>query len=346
MWEAEQVRVEQRRLALTLAAYEPVRQCDQSEEAGHDERPHRLAALLPDQDAQDDAAHAHDGEDGADHVDVARSRVGHVADQPDVGEYDGNDHDLEEEPDPPRQVRGDETSEQWPHRCGDGRRRPDQGVGLLALRSLEVPVDEGLHRGQQQRCPQASEDRPEDDDGDQVLGQRHRQGAGGVGKQAQDVGALATDEVAHLAADQDERGRDQGLEGDRRLDAAHRRVEILDHCGDRDVHQRGVDDEHEHRRCQQQAQPRAVRRLLRGAGARLIAHGTSRAHSSPTRRLAVHPQRVTRLRANLAGSWPRIADRYSPSSGTDPAIECDPQNRPPRPPCQTTRDSNAMEPVL
>jgi hypothetical protein len=81
-------------------------------------------------------------------------------------------------------------------------------------------VDERLHGGQQQRCAQAADDRPDDEDRDEVLGDRHGKGAGGVAEQAEHVGALGPDEVADLAADQDERGGDQRLERDRRLDAA------------------------------------------------------------------------------------------------------------------------------
>ena len=85
----------------------------------------------------------------------------------------------------------------------------------------------------------------------QVLGECHRRSPDGVGEQSQHVGALASDEVADLAADQDERGRDQRLDRDRRLDTAHGRVEVVYHRGDRHVHERRVDDEHEHRHCQQ-----------------------------------------------------------------------------------------------
>ena len=60
--------------------------------------------------------------------------------------------------------------------------------------------------------------------GDEALGERHGDGADGVAEQADDEGPLAPDEVADLAADEDERGGDQGLEGDRGLDAADRGV--------------------------------------------------------------------------------------------------------------------------
>ena len=83
------------------------------------------------------------------------------------------------------------------------------------------------------------------------LGEGHRQGADRVGEQAQDVGALASEQVADLAADQDERGRHQGLERDRGLDGAHVGAEVGDDRRDRDIHDRRVDDQDEHGHRQQ-----------------------------------------------------------------------------------------------
>ena len=91
----------------------------------------------------------------------------------------------------------------------------DQRVDLLLRRALEVAVDQRLHRGQQQRRAEAADDRPEDDDRGEALRERHRQRADRVAEQAEDVGALAADEVADLAADEDERGRHERLERDR-----------------------------------------------------------------------------------------------------------------------------------
>jgi hypothetical protein len=63
--------------------------------------------------------------------------------------------------------------------------------------------------------------------------------------------ALASDQVADLATDQDERGRYQRLKCDRALYAAHCRVEISNHCRDGHIHNRRVDDEYEHRHGEQ-----------------------------------------------------------------------------------------------
>ena len=134
--------------------------------------------------------------------------------------------DLEDERDPPGQEGGDEAAEQRPDGGGDRRRGADQGVDLLLRRALEVAVDERLHRRQQQRRAEPADDRPEDDDRGQALGQGHRQRADRVAEQTQHVGPLAADQVADLAADQDERRRHQRLQRDRRLHAADRRVQV------------------------------------------------------------------------------------------------------------------------
>ena len=167
-----------------------------------------------------------DARDRADEVDAPVAGVWHVPDQPDPEQDDADDDELEGEPDAPRQEGGDEPAEERPDGRGDRGRGADERVDPLLGRALEVAVDERLHRRQQERGAQAAEDRPEDDDREEVLGQHHREGADRVAEQTQHVGALAADEVADLAADEDERRRDERLERDRRLDAADRRAEV------------------------------------------------------------------------------------------------------------------------
>ncbi len=254
----EQVGVEQGLLARALAPDQPGGEGREGGDADRDQGAHRLAALLPDEDPQHDAAHAEDGEDRADGVDAAWPGVRDVLHHLDPGEHDRDDDDLQQEADAPRQVGGDEPAEERPDGGGDRGGGADEGVGLRLRLPGEVAVDQRLHGRQQQRGADPAEDRPEDDDRGQALGERHRQRADGIGEQADHVGPFAADQVADLAVDQDERRRDQRFEGDRRLDAAHRRAEVLDDRRDRDVHHRGVDHQHEHRRRQQQAQPRVV----------------------------------------------------------------------------------------
>ena len=271
---AEKVRVEQGRLSFAVAPHQPTGQRPERERADRDRQPDELAPLLPDQNPQDHAAHADDREDGPRSVDLAGAGVGDVADELDV-EQDDRDHDqLEEEADPPREEGRHEAAKERPDRSRDGGRRRQPGHTPSSALALEVAADQRLHCGQQQGSAQAADDRPEDDDHAEALSQRHRQGAGRIAQQAQHKRALSPDQVADLAADQDERRRDQGLQRDRRLDTADGRIEIPDHGGDRDVHQRGVDDEHEHRHRENERQPRAARSLRTG-GSRLWGHGHS-----------------------------------------------------------------------
>jgi hypothetical protein len=139
-------------------------------------------------------------------------------------------------------------------------------------RPLEVAVDEGLHRGEQKGRSETSDDRPEDHDRQQGLRQRHRQRARCIAKQAEHVGALAADQVGDLAADQDEGGGDKRLEGDRRLDAAGSRVEVVHDCGDGHVHQRCVDDEDEHRHREENGESLVPAGLLCGRDGSFAAH--------------------------------------------------------------------------
>ena len=202
-----------------------------------DQGPDRLAALLPHEDPEDDAAHADRGEDRADHVHALVSRVRNVVNEPDPGEHDRDDHDLPEEAHAPGEVGRDEAAEKRPDGGGDRGGGADERVRLPLHRPGEVPVDEGLHRREQQRGPEAADDRPEDEDRHEALRQGHRQRAERVAAQTEHVGALPADQVADLASDQDERGRNERFGRDRRLDAAGRRVEVAHDRRDRDVHQ-------------------------------------------------------------------------------------------------------------
>ena len=91
-----------------------------------------------------------------------------------------------------------------------------------------------------------------------LLRQHHRDRARHVAEQAEHVCPLAAEEVADLAPDEDEGGGDERFEGDGRLHAADRGVQVLHHSGDRHVHQRCVDDQHEHRHREKQGELRVV----------------------------------------------------------------------------------------
>ena len=183
--------VEQCRPALALAPDQPAGQRPERDEADRDQDADELPALLPDEDADHDAAHAGRRQHGADDVDAPRAGVGHVMDALEAAEDDRDHHHLQQEPDSPGEESGQEAAEQRPDRGGDRRRGPNQRVGLLLGPALEVAVDQRLHRRQQQRCAEAADNSPEDDDRRKALGERHGQGAESIAEQAQDEGPLA-----------------------------------------------------------------------------------------------------------------------------------------------------------
>src|SRR5262249_5925334 len=150
---------------------------------------------------------------------------GNVANQADVDEDDGDDRRLQSEGDPPGEIGGDEAAEERTDRGGNRGGGADEGIDPALGLALEVAVDEGLHRRQEQRGAGAADERPEDDDRRQALGEHHRHGTDRVADQPQHVGAPAADQVSDLAADQDERRRDQRLQGDGGLDPADGGVE-------------------------------------------------------------------------------------------------------------------------
>ena len=78
---AEQVRIEQRDRVLALAPDEPPGEQGERRRADDEERADRLAAFLPDEDPEHDAAHPEHREDRADDIDAAVARVRHVADR-------------------------------------------------------------------------------------------------------------------------------------------------------------------------------------------------------------------------------------------------------------------------
>ena len=118
----------------------------------------------------------------ADRVDLPGARVRHVLHEPDAGQDDDDDHDLAGEGEPPRQVGRDEAADQRADGRRDRRRRTDERVDLALGRALEVAVDQRLHRRQEERRAEPADDRPEDDDRREALGDRHRRGADRVGR--------------------------------------------------------------------------------------------------------------------------------------------------------------------
>ena len=126
-----------------------------------------------------------------------------------------------------------------------------------------------------------------------------------VPQETQLVRELAADQIADLAADQDERGRDERLQRDRRLDVAHRRLEVPHDRRDRHVHDRGVDDEHEHRHREEDREPAIHRRVLDGRRRCALGHphlrdgGSRRLRRDEARRL----RSIARRTGWLGSRW-------------------------------------------
>src|SRR5207253_9612288 len=153
---------------------------EQVDEAGHPRDADRqqgrdgYAALLPDEDADEQAAHADHRQSRADDVDRAIARVRHVPDPPRTREDGEDDQALDEKSRPPREDGRDEASQQRPDRGGDRARRADQRKDPRALLADEVAVDQRLHRREVERGAEAADDGPEDDDRGQALREDHR----------------------------------------------------------------------------------------------------------------------------------------------------------------------------
>ena len=75
----EEVGIEQRRLSRPLAAHEPERETAERARTQHEKCRDGLAAFLPDEDPEHDAAHPDDREHCADDVDAPLARVRNVA---------------------------------------------------------------------------------------------------------------------------------------------------------------------------------------------------------------------------------------------------------------------------
>ena len=106
---------------------------------------------------------------------------------------------------------------------------PTSAYAFFCAAPSKLPWMSDCIAGSKSDAPSPPIDRPEDDDRGEALGERHRQRPDRVGEKTQDVRALAADEIADLAADQDEGGRHERFECDRGLDAADRRVQIVYH---------------------------------------------------------------------------------------------------------------------
>ena len=94
-------------------------------------------------------------------------------------------------------------------------------------------------------APEPLEERPADDEDGEGAGQRGHRRAAAVDDAADDEGPLPAEDLPDLAAGDHERRHDQRVEGDGRLDAGHRRPDVLGHGGDGHVHDRAVEGHEE-----------------------------------------------------------------------------------------------------
>ena len=113
---------------------EPAGERAERDEADRDQEADELPALLPDEDADHDAAHADGRQDRADDVDAARARVRHVADQPRPLRTTAMTTTSSRNADAPRQEGREEAAEQRADGGGDRGGGADQRVRLASAR--------------------------------------------------------------------------------------------------------------------------------------------------------------------------------------------------------------------
>ena len=108
---AEELRVDQRGLALALTSHQPPRERAETDRTGCEQHSDRRAPFLPDENPEDDPAHADRRQDRADDVDPPVACVRDIAHPSAPDEHDRDDHDLSCERDPPGEVRRDEATD-------------------------------------------------------------------------------------------------------------------------------------------------------------------------------------------------------------------------------------------
>ncbi len=187
------------------------------------------------------------------------------------GDGEEADGKVDEECPAPRQIRREEATQQGAHRRHAADDRPPDAEGDGAVPALEVGVEDRLGGGQDHRPADALQDPREDQD----VAVRSKPGehrGQHEDHQAREVHPATTQDVAH-ASDRDE----QGSEDERvdRVDPLRLRrvqVQVADDRGDRDVHDRRVDDDHRDADAQhREADPAAAARGVHGGAVRRTA---------------------------------------------------------------------------
>jgi hypothetical protein len=218
---------------------------------GQDEREDRLGgapaevvALDQRVDQRDEAAR---DEQRAGDVEAAGALVPalrHEAQGADDGEH-GDRHVHEQHPAPGRVLGQDAAQDETDGRAagGDGRPDAERAVALRALR--EDDGQQGQRRGGHERAAQALHEAGDDEQA-QVAGEPAEQGGDREQHGAEQEHLAPAEPVGQLAAEQQEAAEGEGVAGDdprQVVLALH--LEGAGDVGQRDVHDRGVEHDHE-----------------------------------------------------------------------------------------------------
>ena len=197
------------------------------------------------QNAVDNETETDRGQARPDEIEPNASLGRSVRHPPRQGEDHEHDDDLADENQTPREVRGEETTDQGTRSHRDGAGRRHQPVSARPFGAREVRRHQRDDRRHDQRRADSFEDRPPDDQHRETRRDRGREGTAPVDDTADGKGALAAEDLADLAAGDHERRHDQRVEGDGRLDPSDTRADVLGDGRDRDVHDRAVEGHQE-----------------------------------------------------------------------------------------------------
>ena len=183
-----------------------------------------------------------------------------------------DDERLEHEGGAPTDGGGDEAADQGSGGGADAAHPGDDAEGLGPGRHVgEQDRGEDVDGWDQQRGADAFEDRVAEDQHAEPLGHRAHEGADPVEDEPDDEAPLATPAIGQLAARDHEGGHHEQEDGDRRLDALNRGVQILADVVDHHVHVRAGEAADELGQRQREEDP--AQRTRRPADAHGFSHG-------------------------------------------------------------------------
>ena len=187
------------------------------------------------------------------------------------------DRDVhEEDPRPRERLDEDAAEQQSDSRAADRDRGPDahrfRALGALG----EGRRDDGERRGRDQRATEPLH-AAEDDEELRARREPVEEGGDGEDHDADEEHALAAEEVARAASEQQEPAEDERVRVHDPLEVGVRHVEVGLDRRQRDVHDRGVEDHHELRHAhEREHEPRVdVEPGTARAGCGVLAHETT-----------------------------------------------------------------------